>query len=109
MDIHELQPLIHKVAEDMGLPKDWLNTWYSSFTHTLPEDFPTRLRPLFKGSFLLAQALGPEDILVLKCCAHREKDLGHARFLIRKKANFEFVMNHLENLREKKYSLMINL
>ena len=100
--LDEIKPLVHKVATEMGLPKDWLNTWYSTFTHNLPEDFNTRLQPFFKGRHILAQALGPEDILILKCCAHRKKDLGHVRFLIRKKTDYEFVINHLENLRGKK-------
>ncbi len=99
--IDKIQPIVHQVAQELGLTEDWLNTWYSSFTYTLPEDFYKRIRPFFNGNYLLAHALGPEDLLVLKCCAHRIKDLGHARFLIRKNADYRFVMNHLEKLLEK--------
>ena len=99
--LKEIEKIIHQISEDMNLPKDWLNSWYSSFTYTLPKDFFKRLKLIFKGSKMKAYALGAEDLLIMKCAAHRAKDTGHARILIRKKADYKFVLNHLEKLLEK--------
>ena len=85
--ISEIKKAVQKIAKELNLPVDWLNTWYSSFTHNLPLDFRDRLKELFKGKKMTAYALGAEDLLILKCCAHRAKDIGHARILIRKKAD----------------------
>lgn len=98
----EIQTLIHQVAEQLHLPQDWLNTWYSSFTHTLPKDFAHRLKQIFKGKKLQGFVLGPEDMLILKCCAHRAKDISHARILVQNHADSAMVMKHLESLWKKK-------
>lgn len=99
--LEDIQKSVHLVAEEMSLPKNWLNSWYSSFTHTLPADFSDRLKTLFKGKHIKAFAFGPEDMLILKCCAHRGKDVSHARILV-KQADTDFVMKHLDNLYDKK-------
>ena len=99
--IEEIEKSIWQISKDMDLPKNWFNIWYSSFTYTLPADFSKRLKLIFKGKKIKVYALGPEDLLIMKCCAHRAKDVGHARTLIRKKANHEFVLKHLEQLLEK--------
>ena len=100
--LDQIKKEVAQVAQELNLPPDWINSWFASFTYTLPHDFSTRLQPLFKGDKITAQALGKEDLLILKCCAHRAKDKGHARILIRKGANHSFVMKHLEKLVEKK-------
>ena len=97
----EIEKAVWKVSEDMGLPKDWLNSWYASFIHTLPEDFSKRLKLIFKGKNIKAYVLGMEDLLIMKCCAHRVQDITYARILIRKKVDFIFVLNHLEELADK--------
>lgn len=97
----EIEKAVWQVSEDMGLPKDWLNSWYAGFTHILPESFSKRLQLIFKGKKIKAYVLGMEDLLIMKCCAHRAKDIGHARILIRKKVDYEFVLNHLEKLTAK--------
>ena len=102
ISISDIKPAVQKIAKDLNLPADWLNTWYSSFTHNLPQNFKTRLNLIFKDKKITAYTLGAEDLLILKCCAHRTKDIGHARILIRKKANPFFVRQHLEQLLEKK-------
>ena len=102
VSINEIKPAVEKIATALNLPVDWLNTWYSSFTHNLPQDFKNRLHLIFKGKKIKAYTLGAEDLLILKCCAHRTKDIGHARILIRKKANPGFVRKHLEQLMNKK-------
>ncbi len=98
----EIQDLIQQVSKQLHLPRDWLNTWYSSFTHTLPKEFLHRLKQIFKGKKLQAFALGPEDMLILKCCAHRAKDVSHARTLVQNHADSSMVMKHLEFLRKKR-------
>ena len=97
----EIEKAVWRISEDMNLPKDWLNSWYTSFTHTLPMSFSKRLQLIFKGKKIKAYVLGLEDLLIMKCCAHRAKDIGHARILIRKKVDYEFVLNHLEKLLKK--------
>jgi len=91
-----------QVAKEFNLPDDWINSWFSSFTYTLPRDFTNRLKTFFKGKNITAQVLGKEDLLILKCCAHRSKDKGHARILIRSGVDHVFVMKHLEKLAKKK-------
>lgn len=102
MDQDELAPLIWKVAQELQLPNDWLNPWFSSFTLTLPADYRSRLQIVYQGAQLKVEALGKEDLLVMKCFAHRAKDIPHARALVRQGADTEFVMEHIENLRPKK-------
>ena len=100
--LDQIKKPVEQVSKELNLPIDWLNSWFSSFTHNLPPDFQNRLKLIFHGKKITAYALGKEDILILKCCAHRTKDIGHARILIRKKANHHFVMKHLEQLLKKK-------
>ena len=97
----EIEKPVRRISEDMELPSDWLNSWYAGFTYTLPPDFSKRLKLIFKGQKITAYVLGSEDLLIMKCCAHRAKDIGHARILIRKKTDHKFVLNHLEKLLEK--------
>lgn len=101
MDIATLDPLVKAIAKELGLPPDWLNPYFSSFTHTLPNDYEKRLVSVFEGAHLRGLALGKEEMLIMKCFAHRQKDVGHARALLKKGADREFVADHIEKLREK--------
>ena len=69
-----------------------------SFSYVLPKDYDERLIPIFKGKNMNAFALGVEDLLILKCFAGRERDIGHARFLIKKCKNLTLIEKHLESL-----------
>lgn len=102
MSIEELRPLIEKIAIEMQWPGDWLNPWYATFTFVLPEDFQTRLLEVFRGKQLVAQALGKEDLLLMKCFAHRQKDIPHARALLRAGANTELVFDQIDLLESRK-------
>lgn len=94
----ELDPLVKRVAKELGLSPHWYNDYFNTFTFSLPKDFRERLVPVYKGKNLTALALGKEDLLIMKCFAGREKDIGHARSLIRKGVDTEMVVRHLESL-----------
>lgn len=101
IEFHELSQYVEKVAISLNLPGDWLNPHFSSFTYVLPASFQQRLIEVFRGPSLNVQALGKEDMLIMKCFAHRQKDLSHARALIKLKADTELVENHLAYLLDK--------
>lgn len=94
----ELTPYIRAVALEMDLPADWLNPWFGSFTYVLSADYDSRLVEVFSGSKLQALALGKEDLLLMKCFAHRQKDIAHARALLRAGADTDFVYNRIQEL-----------
>jgi hypothetical protein len=98
----ELAPLVREVAKELSLEPDWLNPYFSTFSHTLPPDYSERLIRVYDGKFLIAEALGKEDMLIMKCFAHRAKDIPHARALIREKANLDLVEKRLAQLLQKK-------
>lgn len=97
-DIHEE---LQKVATDLDLPKDWINPYFEAFLFALPQDYMDRIKTVFKGRHLVVNALGLEDLLVLKCFAGRPKDLPHARALLKKGADVNFVEKHLFDLIDK--------
>jgi hypothetical protein len=101
MDPSLLDGWVKQIAAEQKLPSDWLNPYFSTFTHTLPQDYGQRLIQVFQGARLQALALGKEEMLIMKCFAHRQKDINHARALIKKGADVEFVETHLEQLRSK--------
>lgn len=98
MSMEELKPMVEQVARELALPPDWLNPWFASFTNVLPADYTARLKNVFSGKFLEVLALGIDDLLLMKCFAHRKKDVPHARALIRKGAKTNFVERRIEEL-----------
>ena len=102
MSPEELDPFVKLIAREQDLAPDWLNPYFATFTHTLPDDYGNRLISVFNGACLLVLALGREDLLIMKCFAGRAKDVAHARALIRAGANIKFVENHIEKLRAKR-------
>lgn len=101
-DFEAIDKYVKAVAKELNLPGDWLNPWFSSFTHTLPASFAERLIEVFSGKYILAKALGATDLLIMKCYAHREKDIGHARALIKKGADTDMARKHIEKLEMQK-------
>lgn len=97
----ELDPFIKKVASELKLNPHWYNDYFNTFTYTLPKNFRDRLVPVYKGKKLTALALGREDLLIMKCFSGREKDIGHARVLIKRGADTQMVERHLQSLAEK--------
>lgn len=98
LSIDELKPLIQQVSTELNIAADWLNPWFSSFTHVLPNDYAERLVEVFRAEHVVALALGREDLLIMKCFAHRQKDMAHARALIRSGVKLETVYSRIEEL-----------
>ena len=101
LDFSEIDELAKKIAREMSLPPDWLNPYFSTFSYTLPKNYEQRLIDVFEGQNLRVRALGKEEMLIMKCFAHRPKDVGHGRQLLRIGADITLVENHIESLREK--------
>lgn len=99
--LEDIAPKLRAVARELGLAADWVNPYYETFAHVLPADYATRLKEVFAGQRLRVMALGVEDLLVMKCFAGREKDVGHARALLRRKPDLAVVERRLEELVEK--------
>ncbi len=97
----ELDPLIKAVALELKIPPDWLNPYYSTFTHVLPSNYGDRLQPISNFENLKVCALSKDDLLIMKCFAGRTKDRPHARALIQGGANTRFVEAHLESLKNR--------
>jgi hypothetical protein len=97
----EINIYVKQVAEELQLPNDWLNPYYYSFANVLPASYGERLVVVFEGKHILAKALGREDLLIMKCFAHRQKDVGHAKALLKAGASIDFVEEHIESLRAK--------
>lgn len=98
LGVPELARVGRQTALALGIAPDWLNAHFETFTHVLPADFGSRLRRIYEGTHLTVDALGPEDLLVMKCFAGRDKDLPHARKLIRIADDLGVVDRHLSEL-----------
>jgi len=101
--IADLDAAAKKVAAQLGIAPDWLNSHFDTFTAVLPADYATRLRRVFTGAHLDVEALSPEDLLVMKCFAGRDKDLPHARKLLRVANDLSIVDKQLALLVERRY------
>lgn len=99
--LDDVLPAVRAVAKDLGLPPDWINPYFETFAHVLPADYGERLRPIFDGERLHARALGVEDLLVMKCFAGREKDVSHARALLKRNPDLEIVERRLQELADR--------
>ena len=97
-----LSPFIHEIAARLNLPPDWLNPYFSTFSHVLPTDYGSRLVEVFKGAHLKVDALGKEEMLIMKCFAGRAKDIPHARALIKGKVDLNRVEARLDELLKKR-------
>ncbi|MCB1214281.1 MAG: hypothetical protein KDK66_02270 [Deltaproteobacteria bacterium] len=98
---HELDQAVKQVAKELKLPPDWLNPYFETFLYCLPTDYADRLLSVYKASHLQVFALSIHDLLVMKCFAGREKDLPHAKLLVKKGADLNFVQEHMEKLKAK--------
>ncbi len=98
LDPEILSPMIREVSSELNLPADWMNPHFSTFSHVLPPDYGNRLIEVFHESLLRVEALGKEDMLIMKCFAGRPKDIPHARALLRAGIKTEIVEGQLNHL-----------
>jgi hypothetical protein len=101
LSFDQLDGWVKEIARELHLPGDWLNPYFSTFTFVLPKDYATRLVDVFGGRRLRVRALGREDMLILKCFAHRPKDVGHARALLKLGVDLAIVTKVIEDLAER--------
>jgi|JI6StandDraft_1071083.scaffolds.fasta_scaffold294915_1 hypothetical protein len=100
--LEAIEPHARAVAAELGVAPDWLNQWFTTFTHVLPSSYAERLVRVFEGRHLVVDALGAEDLLIMKCFAGRDKDRSHAVRLVRQAKDLELVDSHLSLLLEKR-------
>ncbi len=101
--IAELAEAARAVAAELDAAPDWLNAHFETFTGVLPDGYGERLRPVFRGARLRVDALGPEDLLIMKCFAGRDKDRPHARRLVHLASDLDLVDRHLAHLAARGY------
>lgn len=82
LTLSQLDAAAKLIADELDIEPDWLNPHFETYTGVLPADYSDRLRRVFDGERLTVDALGPEDLMVMKCFAARDKDLPHARRLL---------------------------
>lgn len=102
LSMGELGAAARTVAKGIGIAPDWLNEHFSSFAHVLPADYGARLVPVFRGARLAAEALGAEDLLLMKCFSGRDKDRPHLLRLMRVAADLDVVERRLRELADRR-------
>lgn len=100
IEFEEMKPYIEEVGREMNLSPDWINPYYGAFTHYLPADMKTRTKKIFEGKVLNVQALGAEDIIIMKLMAGRNKDRPHLFHLKKLKPNLAIIEKRLEELKK---------
>ena len=98
LTLADISPLVLTVAQDLNLPNDWLNPHFETFLFSLPKDYESRLVNVFSGRHLIVNGLGVEDLLILKCFAGRDKDIPHARALLKRSLDLDLVYAHIHTL-----------
>lgn len=101
MEFHELEKAIEAISKQLNLPPDWLNSHFSSFAYVLLPDSMQNLVPVFEGRHLKVEALSANDMLIMKCFAHRPKDVAHTKALLKGKIDLSKVEKHIEALKSK--------
>jgi hypothetical protein len=101
--VADLDAAAKRVAAELDIEPDWLNAHFETYTGVLPADYGSRLRRVLDGERLTVDALGPEDLLVMKCFAGRDKDRPHARRLLRVATDLSIVDRQLALLAERRY------
>ncbi|PWU14096.1 MAG: hypothetical protein C5B49_13755 [Bdellovibrio sp.] len=97
-NLSDFAPEIAAVAKKLDLPADWLNPYFSTFTIYLPKDYRSRCVKIYQGENLLVEALGSQDLLVMKLMAGRSKDHSHILFLAKQAVNFAAIEDRLIEL-----------
>ncbi len=102
VEFNLIKDLAEEIAKELGIAHDWLNPYFGAFTVYLPPDAKNRMKVIYSGQNLCVDALGAEDVLIMKLMAGRAKDRAHIRHLINKnKADIKVVERALEALKDK--------
>lgn len=99
----ELEAAVKETAKELQISPDWLNPYFETFLVCLPGDYGERLQEVYLGKALRVLALGMSDLLIMKCFAGREKDVPHAKILIRKGADVDLAEKHIRALLGKNF------
>jgi hypothetical protein len=98
----EIKTLAEGVAKRLNIEHDWLNPHFSAYTIYLPADAKNRMHVIYTGKGLTVEALGVEDLLVMKLMANRAKDRKHITHLFRNgNPDISIVENALQSLKDK--------
>jgi hypothetical protein len=97
----DIDPLVKKVAQELSINPHWFNSYFGTFTYVIPRDYEIRIVAVYKGKNLKVSSFGLDDLLIMKCFSGREKDIGHAKALIKSGADLNFVDAHIQALAEK--------
>jgi hypothetical protein len=98
IELGDLDQLVKEVSQELNIPKDWLNPYFSTFTHVLPSDYGSRLVSVCQYPNLEVLALSKEDLLIMKCFAGRQKDVVHMKALLKQGPKLAVVEAQLEQL-----------
>jgi len=101
LGLADLDAAAKRVARELDLEPDWLNPYFEVYTSVLPPDYGTRLVRVYEGERLRVDALGPEDLLLVKCFAGRDRDRPHLRKLLRLAKDLAVVERRLTELGER--------
>jgi hypothetical protein len=99
-NFEDLKVLAEKVAKILKLDHDWLNPYFQAYTIYLPADAKNRYARIYDGKNLIVEALGAEDVLIMKLMAGRAKDHAHIRHLLKMELTLKIVEQRLEELKK---------
>jgi hypothetical protein len=102
IEIHELDQISRAIAIELNLPSDWLNGYFSTFSYVILPDFNQNLIRVFAGKQLAVDCLSREDMLIMKCFAHRPKDVSHAKALLKLGVDLPKIEKHIEAMKAKR-------
>jgi hypothetical protein len=78
-----LQRYLDEVADELGVRPDWLNDAVRAYRDLLPPDFPGRLQRIGVFGNLTVDAIGRQDLILMKIAAGRARDIDDLKALQR--------------------------
>lgn len=89
---------IEAVAEELGLPRGWINDSAKAFSGVLPSDFRERLIEVGRWGGLRVLAIGRRDFILMKLFAMRAEDVLDLRALAPTPEELNFVRGELPRI-----------